>query len=39
MIEFIFESAAFLGGFSMLMLGAKAVLLLCGSEKYKAIKF
>lgn len=39
MIEFVFESAAFLGGFSMLMLGAKAVLRLCGSEKHKAIKW
>ena len=39
MLEFVFESAAFLGGFGMLMLGAKAVLWLCGSEKHKAIKW
>ena len=39
MVDFIFESAAFLGGFSMLMLGAKAVLRLCGNEKHKEIRW
>lgn len=39
MIEFIFEFSAILGGFGMLMLGAKAVLRLCGSEKHKAIRW
>lgn len=39
MVDFIFESAAFLGGFGLLMLGAKAVLWFFGSEKHKAIKW
>lgn len=39
MIEFIFESAAFLGGFGMLMLGAKAVLWFCGSDRHKVIRW
>ena len=39
MIEFIFESAVFLGGFGLWMLGAKAVLWLCGSEKHKTIRW
>ena len=39
MLEFVFESAVFIGGFWLLMLGAKAVLRLCGSEKHKAIRW
>lgn len=39
MVDFIFESAAFLGGFGMLMLGTKVVLWFFGSEKHKAIRW
>ena len=39
MIEFIFEFSAILGGFGLWMLGAKAVLWLCGSDRHKVIRW